>query len=156
MKLLFSLLAFLCCALPLAAQTEQDFASRFMSLHGDDAALECATVSPLMIERMMELPDSDDKAHVKQVLAKLKSIRVVSVKDDTEAEALYEKACDLARRNNKRYKPYSEAPDRSIYMRKRGKLILEIVLLRQGKDAFTIVNLTGNMTDAFLQELLQI
>lgn len=156
MKRLLFLLALLCCAVTVAAQREQDFASRYMSLYGETAALECATVSPAMIERILQLPDSESTTHVKQVLAQLKSIRVVSGKALEEAGELYEKACSLAKRNSNRYKPYNETADRSIYMRKRGKLILEIVLLQRAAEVFTIVSLTGNMSDDFLQELLQL
>ena len=57
---------------------EQDFASRFMSLYGKGRAVECTTVSPLMLERMMQLPDVEGDSHTREVLKQLKSIRLVS------------------------------------------------------------------------------
>lgn len=42
-------------AIAAQAQNEQDFASRFMSLYAHQSTLQCTTVSPLMLERMMQL-----------------------------------------------------------------------------------------------------
>lgn len=157
MKHLLCVLLMACIGLTAAAQREQDFASRYMSLYGEGAALQCATVSPLMMERILQLPESQEGGHVREVLSQLKSIRVVSDKTAGAGEALYDKAVELAKDNPRRYKPYVETDGQSIYLRKRGGVIVELVLLTfNDEGVFNIVNLTGNMTDAFLRELLNI
>lgn len=157
MKHLLSVLLLACTGLTAAAQREQDFASRYMSLYGEGTGLQCATVSPLMMERILQLPESRDSEHVREVLSQLKSIRVVSDKAADEGEALYDKAVELVKDNPRRYKPYAETDGQSIYLRKRGGIIVELVLLTYSDEGvFNIVNLTGNMSDAFLRELLNI
>ena len=37
-------------------QKEQDFASRFIALYAPGTSLQCTTVSPLMMERLLKLP----------------------------------------------------------------------------------------------------
>ena len=157
MKRLLCALLLACIGLTAAAQREQDFASRYMSLYGEGTELQCATVSPLMMERILQLPESHEGGHVREVLSQLKSIRVVSSKTAGEGEALYDKAVELAKDNPRRYKPYAETDAQSIYLRKRGGVIVELVLLTfNDEGVFNIVNLTGNMSDAFLRELLNI
>lgn len=157
MKRLLCTLFMACIAFMAAAQNEQDFAERYMKLYGEGTSLQCTTVSPLMIERILQLPASRDLGHVKEVLEQLKSIRIVSSSEPDRNSGFYEKASKLAKDNPRRYKPHSEQEGSSIYLRKRGKLIVELVLLNQGEGGnFTIVDLTGNMTEAFLRELTNI
>lgn len=157
MKKLLStlLLAFVCIAA--TAQKEEDFASRYMTLYGEGTSLSCATVSPSMIERMMQLPAEEDNASIKQVLSHLKSIRVVTAANPEETPRLHEQAEALAKKNARRYKPYANDGNKSVYMRRRGELILEIVLIASHPEGtFSIVNLTGNMDDDFISQLLKI
>ena len=77
---------------------EQDFASRFMSLYGKGRAVECTTVSPLMLERMMQLPDVEGDSHTREVLKQLKSIRLVSSTAGHDVTHLYANARRLAER----------------------------------------------------------
>ena len=65
-------------AIAAQAQNEQDFASRFMSLYAHQSTLQCTTVSPLMLERMMQLPDVEENDHTRQVLSQLKSIQMAN------------------------------------------------------------------------------
>lgn len=139
-----------------AAQREQDFALRYMHLYGEGSSLDCKTVSPQMIARMMQLTE-DSATAFRQVLSQLKSIRVVHNGNPAEGVELYGKAEELAKANKRRYTLYACTEDRSIYLRKRGKLIVELVMLAQtGGGNFSIVNLTGNMTGDFIRELMKI
>lgn len=154
-KWLFTLL-FVLAAGTATAQREQDFALRYMHLYGEGTSLACKTVSPQMIARMMQLT-GDSATAFRQVLSQLKSIRVVQNGNPTETAALYDKAAELAKANSRRYSLYAQTEDRSIYLRKRGKLIVELVMLaRTGEESFSIVNLTGNMTGDFIRELMKI
>ena len=118
---------------------EQDFASRFMSLYGKGRAVECTTVSPLMLERMMQLPDVEGDSHTREVLKQLKSIRLVSSTAEHDVTHLYANA-----RAGKR-----------LYVRRRGKYIVEMVLMMRHSGRFDLINLTGNMTDDFLDTLMR-
>lgn len=156
MKRLISLLIALVSALTIAAQGEQDFAQRYMALYAKGTSLECTTISPLMLERMMQLPDVEGSNAAKQVLSQLKSIRMVSNTAPSESTSLYAKALNLATRNGARYKPYADEQDKRLYVRRRGKYIVEMVLFMKQEKLFRLINLTGNMTDDFLHQLLNI
>lgn len=154
-KWLLSLLLVLATATA-TAQREQDFALRYMHLYGEGTSLACKTVSPQMITRMMQLTE-DSETPFRQVLSQLKSIRVVQNENPAETVTLYDKAEELAKANKRRYTLYARTEDRSIYLRKRGKLIVELVMLaRVEAERFSIVNLTGNMTGEFIRELMKI
>mgnify|MGYP002711346603 CR=1 FL=1 len=103
---------------------EQDFASRFMSLYGKGRAVECTTVSPLMLERMMQLPDVEGDSHTREVLKQLKSIRLVSSTAEHDVTHLYANARRLAERNALRYKLYAERAGKRLYVRRRGSILL--------------------------------
>lgn len=143
-------------SLAASAQKEQDFAARFMELHGSEAQLSCTTVSPLMLERMMQLPDVEGNDPMKQVLAQLKSIRMVTGGEADKADQLYAQAQQLAQHNAQRYRLHTEEPGKTLYIRKRGRVIVEMVLLVKMEKNFSLINLTGNMTDQFLRQVLQI
>lgn len=134
---------------------EQDFASRFMSLYGKGRAVECTTVSPLMLERMMQLPDVEGDSHTREVLKQLKSIRLVSSTAGHDVTHLYANARRLAERNALRFKLYAERAGKRLYVRRRGKYIVEMVLMMRHSGRFDLINLTGNMTDDFLDTLMR-
>ncbi len=154
MKRLISFLIAVLSVLSVAAQNEQDFAQRYMSLYAKGTTLECTTISPLMLERMMQLPDVEGSNATKQVLSQLKSIRIVSNTAERESAKLYDKALRLASRNSARYKPYTEKQGKRLYVRRRGKYIVEMVLFMEQNRTFRLINLTGNMTEDFLTQLL--
>ena len=128
------------------AQNEQDFASRFMTLYAKGSSLTCTTVSPLMMERMLQLPSVEDNEQMKQVFSQLKSIRMVSNSDDSESQRFHQLAVKLARRNG----------DDLLYTRRRGRITVEVVLILNRHSNFYLVDLTGNMNDQFISQLLKI
>lgn len=137
------------------AQKEEDFASRFMSLHANGTSLECTTVSPLMMERLMELPSVEANDQTRKVLSQLKSIRMVSSSGPGNSQQFYEKAAELARRNPNRYKLYAAEGSKRLYLRRHGGQVVEIVLFMQDEQ-FCLINLTGSMTEEFLEQVLKI
>lgn len=138
------------------AQKEQDFASRFMSLYGSGTSVTCTTVSPLMIERMMELPKVEENEQARQVLSQLKSIRVLTNSDVNETPHLFTNAKQLAEHNPSRYKLHAEEKDKKLYVRRRGQIIVEVVLFMEQAKHFSLIDLTGNMNDTFLEQVLTI
>lgn len=155
MTLLLALVAAVAARAQQGGGGEQDFASRFMSLYGKGRAVECTTVSPLMLERMMQLPDVEGDSHTREVLKQLKSIRLVSSTAEHDVTHLYANARRLAERNAKRYKLYAERAGKRLYVRRRGKYIVEMVLMMTHAGRFDLINLTGNMTDDFLNTLMR-
>lgn len=154
MKQLLVSLLLLCLPFAAAAQSEEDFASRFMKLYGEGTSLKCMTVSPVMIERMMQLPSVEENEQAKQVLSQLKTIRVVSGTSPDGAESLYAHARQLAQHNAARYKLHAEEEGKSLYTRRRGGVIVEMVLFMNMEGQFSLINLTGNMTEKFLDQLM--
>ncbi len=138
------------------AQNEQDFASRFMTLYAKGSSLTCTTVSPLMMERMLQLPSVEDNEQMKQVFSQLKSIRMVSNSDDSESQRFHQLAVKLARRNSARYKLWGRKGDDLLYTRRRGRITVEVVLILNRHSNFYLVDLTGNMNDQFISQLLKI
>lgn len=143
-------------AIAAQAQRQQDFASRFMSLYGEEAALSCHTVSPDMMGRIVPLTH-DSLPALRQVLSQIKSIRVVIPTAETADTELVDKARQLAIDNARRYKLYAETDDRSVYLRKRGKYVVEVVMIAGNQPSgFAVVSITGNMTEDFFSELMKI
>ena len=134
-------------------QKEQDFASRYMALYAQGTSLECTTVSPLMMEKLLKRPSVEEDSSTKRVLAQLKSIRMVTNANPAETTLLYENALKLARQNPKRYRLQAEEEEKKIYVRRRGRLIVEMVLLMKHDARLNLINLTGNMNEDFLQQL---
>lgn len=138
-----------------SAQQQQDFASRFFMLHQDQYNLTCKTVSPSMMERVLQLPACDNDTERRQLLSEIRTLRIVSTpQHDSSGPALFALAQDLAHRNNKRYAPVLERQDNAIYRRRRGKNTLEIVILSlKPNGTFVLTDFTGRLSDDFLQRL---
>lgn len=154
-KFFLTLLAVL---LPLLAmaQKEQDFSSRFMTLYGSNYEISSTTVSPLMMERMMQLPKVEENEQMRQVLSQLKSIRLLASEKSSDAPHLFANAKELAKSNPSRYKLYAEETGKCLYTRRRGKTIVEVVLFMEQDASFSLINLTGNMDEQFLDKVMKI
>ena len=103
MKRTLILLLSLTCNLCLWAQKQQDFAARFMQIHGKEITMECTTISPLMMERMLQLPSLETDGVNRDALKQVKTIRLVINKDKQETEHAFEQAVKLAAQNAARY-----------------------------------------------------
>ncbi len=157
MKAFLTLLLAFAALLPVRAQREEDFASRYMSLYGDEGGLTCKTISPAMMERIMNLDTVRRDADALRVFAQLKSIRFVTAPDTSLTRELYGKAEELARHNSRRYTAYATRDHLSIYVRQRGKVLLElVVLLVNAESQFNILNFTGTMSEDFIRQVLTI
>lgn len=157
MRIVLTLLLVLAGLLPAHAQREEDFASRYLSLYGKHDALVCKTISPAMMERIMKLDTVRHDADARRVFAQLKSIRFVTAPDTARTRELFAKAEDLARHNRRRYSAYAERDRLSIYVRRRGDVLLElVVLLVDPERQFNILNFTGTMSEDFIRQVLDI
>lgn len=139
------------------AQNQRDFASQFMRLYAqDDASLKCQTVSPLMVERIMNLEAVENNENIKAVMGQLKSIQILTSVGAENSEDNYQKAIALAETNNRRYQLYKARERGAIYLRRRKNVIVELVFVNKSTDTFHMVNLTGNMTEDFIDALAKI
>lgn len=156
MKLKVTLALVLGFVMSLAAwsQNEQDFASHFMAQHAAHTTLQCTTVSPLMLEKVMQLPNVENDSETQRMLSQLKSIRLVRNARTSETQHLQSEALSMMKRNSARYKLYGEQQGRWLYVRYRNNLIVEMVLVMQREHLLHIINLTGNMTKSFLNHLI--
>ena len=137
-----------------SAQSGQDFSTRFMQLYEQTYALKCKTVSPAMMEKVMKLDNVEKDKATRQVLSQLKSIRIVSTKENSES--LFTKAQTLAKQNKQRYRPYATGEGNDIYTRKRGKTIVELVVITKKGGHFRLLNFTGNMSPGFIENVMSI
>ena len=151
-RLLYTLLT-LCLPLLCSAQSQQDFASIFMARHAENSALSCATVSPTMMEKVMQLDADKADKDTRKISRSLKSCRIVTCKNQAEADDLYNKALTLVRNNAGRYKPFDKYDGKQLYVRRRGKSIVELILLTNAGGTLTIVDLTGTMDENFVKQL---
>lgn len=141
-------------AIAASAQSGQDFSTRFMQLYSDSHPLNCKTISPSMMEKVMRLDNVEKDKTTQQVLSQLKSIRIVSAKED--ADQLFSKAQTLAKQNRQRYRPYASGGGSDIYTRKRGKTIVELVVIMKKGGHFSLLNFTGNMSPGFIEKVRSI
>lgn len=156
-QLLLTLLIFLGVGMGASAQNERDFASQYMRLYGhDDENLTCNTVSPLMMERIMNLDTVENNENIRSVMSQLKTIQVLTANGEDEATLHYNQAVDLARKNKKRYRLYRSNKSSSIYVRKKKNLIVEMVYVSHHHNDFRLVSLTGNMNEDFINEIHKI
>lgn len=140
-------------ALTATAQKEHDFALTYMNLYAEGTTLSCQTVGPAMISKMLAQPQADDDPDMKQALKKIRSLRVVANTKKSETATLYDKAAALLKANSARYAHYADYDGKSLYLRRRGKDILELVLLTRQDSCLHIVDVTGTMDEDFLRQL---
>lgn len=142
----------------------QDFASRFMADFPEDTLVQCRTISPKMMERLIQVHEGKEhteagKQHIHYFLSKLKSARIIT--GSRKGETYYRHAEELMARNKNRFSPLMGAtdappePGKALYVRKRQDVIVELVMLRLdvGQNVFNAVNFTGEMDDEFIQLL---
>lgn len=133
----------------------QDFASRYLEKHKPDDKLTWVTVSPKMMEKVMKLDvDGDDQAMM-DIISKLKSMQMLTTKED--GQKYYKEALEVLDKNANRFEPYLSFDDKKmnlqIMIRKKRKVVLELVVLMCEDDNFTIINFTGNMSGDFIARL---
>lgn len=142
----------------------QDFASRFMTDFAADTLVHCCTVSPKMMDKLLRIHEGKEhtaecEQHIRYFLSKLKSARFIV--GNRQGESYYRHAKELMEKNKKRFSLLAGGATESteqqtlLYMRKRDKVIVELVMLNlnEAEHAFNAVNFTGEIDDAFIRLL---
>lgn len=131
----------------------QDFATRFMQNHKNDDNLKCVTISPKMMEKVMNV-NVDDEG-MKKMLSDIKSMQMIS--SVNYVRRYYKEAIALAKKNADRfslYTSYSKKKDAyEIRVRKRKNIIVELIMVMRDTKSFSVINFTGKMDKAFIDRL---
>lgn len=146
------------CWLLAIVATAQDFASRFLNEYQEDSLLVCTSISPKMMEKIMEADIKDeDQKEIKKVISKLHSMMMLETA--THGKEYFDKAEEMLEKNANRFSPhlsYDEEEDNfRIMKRERFGKIVELVMLRHQKDSFIVINFTGNMNRTFIDRLTE-
>ena len=126
----------------------QDFASRFMMDFNKDTTIRCQTISPKMMERLVDMHRrKNDRTEARQLIAKLKSARIIQGADKPKYFLHAEK---MLKHNRQRFIPLHQSTahgNNQIFVRRKEDYIIELIMLNKDSAAgtFTIVNLTGDM-----------
>lgn len=133
----------------------QDFASRYLENHKPDDKLTWVTISPKMMEKVMKLNVDGDDQKMMEIISKLKSMQMLTTKED--GQKYYKEALAVLDKNANRFEPYLSFEDKAmnlqIMIRKKRKMIIELVMLICENENFTVINFTGNMSGDFIARL---
>lgn len=151
-RLLALTIALFTVAFTLTAQRQQDFADRFHSLYGEKYQFTCRTISPQMMNRILQLDDVENDQATTDLLSQIKTVRfIVHEADADETRDLYDKAIALATSNSRRYTFHSRNQFYSVYTRRHHKQLVEVVAIGNKYDrTMLVISLTGNFSNDFL------
>lgn len=139
----------------------KDFAARFMQDNADRESLECATVGPKMMGRMLAADAADDtQTAFAKAMDGIKSIRIITGKNAAEATAIRKSAVKLLKANRKRYSAYKQNGKTPfgdcLWTRRVDKSIVELVYVapETADKAFMAMDFTGKISDDFISQLM--
>lgn len=138
----------------------KDFAARFMQDNADRESLECATVGPKMMGRMLAADAADTQTALAKAMDGIKSIRIITGKNASEAPAIRKSAVKLLKANRKRYSAYKQNDKTPfgdcLWTRRVDKSIVELVYVapETADKAFMAMDFTGNISDDFISQLM--
>ena len=90
-RLLLICLVFLGVALTVKANGEPDFASKYLMLYGQTYDIDCKTISPQMMERILSGVAGSEDENTMRVLSQIKSIRILTTEPNAcQAKTLFE------------------------------------------------------------------
>ena len=139
-----------------AAQGEDDFAARIISKYGKAYSLSCKTVGPEMMKTILKskLAGNEETA---DLLKQIKTMRVIfaTFDDEGKGSSLYTKTRRLAERNSQRYTLTSSTDDSCLFTRRSAGGLKEVIYCQAEDDLFILVDITGTMTDSFLQQIVK-
>lgn len=140
-------------AVPVVAQ---DFVSKYMSENKHDTLLHCVSVSPKMMEEAWKSDaEKEGQEEMRRIMADLKSLRMISA--SANGRAYFDKAEQLAEKNRNRFEPFLAFDDTDescrIIVRRKKKIIIELVMFSCKEESFRVINFTGNMNDTFIDNL---
>ena len=137
------------------ALSAQDFATRFMASHKQDANVTCITISPTMMEKILKVDAVEKDDNMTDVISNLKSMQLLT--SQVKVLHYYNDAMQIIEKNSDRFEPYlsfkGEKEECKIMIRKNKGVIVEMVMLSHKRHQFSVINLTGNMNQEFISKL---
>lgn len=168
MKYWLSFIFSLLLSLSVNAQQAKDFVELLMNdlkeqyQEAENEEYGCVTVSPFMMEKMLEIMqtnNSQDNDLIERLISHVKSMRIFSATKNIDR--YHAEAQQLLEKNEKQYKAFQADAQKKdtqpcVWIRKSGQKVVEMIVLNltEGQN-FIIINLTGNMDKAFIDELLK-
>ena len=132
----------------------QDFVSRFMASHPSDSKLTCITISPKMMNEILELNENVDTT-ILGMISNLKSMQMLS--SNVAAVRYYNDALSLVNKSVGVYEPYfsinNTYENGQIMIRKRFGAIVELIMFSCKSRRFFVINFTGSMNIEFINRL---
>ncbi len=148
----------LCIFLGVTLVQAQDFVSRFLEMHQPDSNLTCITISPKMMKKIVS-SDAGKNEELLDMIAELRSMQLL--KAQVGGESYYTAAVELLDKNNKRFETFAvdthnDSANSRVAVCKKHEDIIELVMLTNVGEQFTVVNFTGNMDEEFISRLTEI
>jgi len=164
---MFCFLVGMLLSLTLSAEKTQDFVAQLMSdleeQYGVDNNDEygCVTVSPSMMEKMLKMLQSKDAKNdeqIQRILPHVKSMRIFSA--TKHIDRYNTAATKLLNKNAKSYRPFKASAEKNmdpcVWVRRSGNKVIEMIVLnRKENENFQVINITGDMSKSFVNELLK-
>lgn len=132
----------------------QDFTSLFLDEHKEDTTLSRVTISPRMMGEILKSDTGKDE-DILEIISSLKSMQVLS--SEAEGQSYFQKALKVVDDNSERFEPYLSYEDEKenyrIVIRKKGKIIVELIMLVVEEGRFAMINFTGEIKPGFISTL---
>lgn len=132
----------------------QDFVNLFMDEHKSDSILKCITISPKMMKEILKSDQGKDEEML-DMIAELKSMQIL--RSDTLGQVYFNTATELITKEKDRFETIMTLnhPSRHclVAIYKQDDELIEMILLLNENEQFTIINFTGNMSEHFIQKL---
>ena len=167
-KLLLFLLSGLLLPFKAVAENTTDFVALLMNDLAEEQEASpkeeygCITVSPAMMEKVLNMIQEKDAKEndeqIKRILPHVKSMRIFTA--TKHIGKYYTEATTLLDKKAKSYKPFKADEKKSkkpcVWIRRNGNKVIEMVVMEKKEDeALHIINITGDMNKAFVDELLK-
>ncbi|MBP3774463.1 MAG: DUF4252 domain-containing protein [Bacteroidaceae bacterium] len=170
--LLLLFLAFFLSSAGLWADDRQDFVAQLVVQLQDsteevqDKDYQCITVSPGMMEKMLEMMQSSNEEYFKnekiqKSLPNIKSLRIfIATQHPEKYKQEVERLLDKKKRV---YQPYkndlNDKNEPCVWLRRNKNKIIEIIAMQHQdnneENSLKVVDFTGNLTHEFVSELLK-
>ncbi len=139
-----------------SAAYAQDFASRFRGEHDTDSNLVCVTISPKMMQEILNC-DVEKNKDMLGIISELKSMQMCT--SLINGLNYYEQALSIIDKNTGLFEPFLSFDDTTgncrIVVRKKRDVIIELVMLMQQHERFSLINFTGEMSGEFISKLAE-
>jgi archaellum biogenesis ATPase FlaH len=123
-------------------------------MHEQDSNLVCITISPKMMQEILENDDNKDE-DVVDIIADLKSMQMCTSK--VNAATYFDDALSLADKNRSLFETVTSHNDKDrksrVVVRKRRNTVIELVMMMCDGRGFSLINFTGKIDARIIAKL---